>query len=784
MTPLLTGRNPEPRIIAVDHSADGAMHLTLRERGRLTERDEPFYPFFHLADATLLEGFPQKHWVKRTEGDNRYATLCAFEGWSVMWDAVHFMVDRFNKRTSASVDSHAGLDGLHLLTDPVTQFLVQSGRTLFKEMAFEDLHRMQLDIETTTGGGGTFSSATRPSDRIILIALADSRGWEHIIDGRRSDEPAMLKELFRIIRQRDPDVLEGHNILGFDLPYILKRCQLHGIPAVLGRDGKPSRLPDGPSRQGETGFDQPPVDIAGRHVVDTLTLVQSWDSAKRVMDSHGLKYAARFFGLSTPDRVVIEGDQIARTWETDPELLVRYAMDDVRETARLSELLSPPSFHLTRMVPCAYGTVTRMGSAHRIELMMLREYVHRKHAIPAPAPPVPTGGGYTALFFTGVLGPVVHADVESLYPSLMLARAIAPASDDLGVFGEMLRDLTAERLTLKQQMRAAADPAERMRLDARQSSMKILINSFYGYLGYARALFNDYRAADAVTAAGQEVVRGIVDALRTTRARVIEVDTDGVFFVPPPDVNDEASERRAVEALAASLPAGISLVVDGRYRRMLSYRKKNYALLGYDDRLQIKGSSLISRSMERFGRSYIRSGIERILNDDIDGLHRLYVEIAHAISAHAMDIRDFARVEVMHDSLDEYRKGVEKEERNRSAVYEVALASGKRYRPGDRIAYYITGTEPGVRIAEACKSADDWDPHFPDENVAFYLRRLDEFSSRFEPFFRPADFSRIFSPDDLFPFSAEGIIIQTRTVDEGEAPPDEIPVRPGIWLDE
>ena len=132
-----------------------------------------------------------------------------------------------------------------------------------------------------------------------------------------------------------------------------------------------------------------------------------------------------------------------------------------------------------------------------------------------------------------------------------------------------------------------------------------------------------------------------------------------------------------------------------------------------------------------------------------------------------MDVADFARSEVLHDPLDQYMREVERGERNRSAVYEVAIATGKRYRAGDRIAYYITGIDPGVRIAEACKSADDWDPHFPDENSGL----LSPASGRdFRPVRRRSSgrgFLRGSSAiDDLFPFSADGIIIQTQTVGE------------------
>jgi DNA polymerase, archaea type len=781
---LLTGHNPEPRIIAVDPAEDGTMRLTLRTGARPTYRNEPFYPFFHLADASLLEGFPHKHWVRRGAGDHRFAHLCVFEAWSVMWDAIRHLVDRFNHRVPTGIESYTELDGLHVITDPVTQFLLQSGRTLFKEMEFEELHRLQLDIETYTMPGGSFSRATRPGDRIILIALCDNRGWEHLIDGRRTEEPAMLKELIRVIRQRDPDVIEGHNILGFDLPYILRRCAMHAVPPAFGREGRLVRMPEGRGAGAEASLEYAAAEIGGRHVIDTLDLVQAYDAVKRNMESHGLKYAARYFGVSSPDRVMVDGDRIAQTWDEDPETLVRYAMDDVRETARLSALLSPPSFHLAKMVPCSYGTVTRIGSAMRIELLLVREYLRQKHSLPQPMPGTPTGGGYTDMFYSGVLGPIVHADVESLYPSLMVARAIAPASDVLGVFTTMLRDLTTLRLDLKRQMQEAVEPEDRTTLDARQSSMKILINSFYGYLAYNRALFNDYRAADAVTEAGREILRGIIQTLRGSSCKIVEVDTDGVFFVPPPDVNDEAGERAVVGSLTATLPAGISLVMDGRYKRMLCYRKKNYALLGYDNRLLIRGSALISRSMERFARTYIRQCIEHILNNDCDGLHRLYNAVSSSIASRTLDIADFARSEVLHDTLEQYVREVEHGDRNRSAVYEVALVTGKRYRVDDRVAYYITGSDPGVRIAEACKAAEEWDPHFPDENSGFYLRRLDELSTRFEAFFRPADFQRIFSTDDLFPFSPEGIIIQTRSAGEQEPQPDDPAPTPGIWLDE
>mgnify|MGYP006170344993 CR=1 FL=1 len=64
-----------------------------------------------------------------------------------------------------------------------------------------------------------------------------------------------------------------------------------------------------------------------------------------------------------------------------------------------------------------------------------------------------------------------------------------------------------------------------------QGSFKVLINSFYGYLGYSGGLFNDYDAAERVTLAGQRIVKQVVTNLLHHGATPIEVDTDGVYFV-------------------------------------------------------------------------------------------------------------------------------------------------------------------------------------------------------------------------------------------------------------
>ncbi len=766
MDPLLFGHNSEEHIVAVQHISDDKMRMHVRTIDGVRPTDADFFPFLFLSDPSYLEGFYSKYWIKELAGNNYFRFLAAFSRWSEMWDAVHQIIDRYNERTKNHVENYNEVPVLHLRADAVSQFLMQSGRTLFKGMEFNDLYRMQLDIETYSKQGFKYSNANRPEDRIIVITLSDNRGWDYILHGKQKTEPQILAELINIITEKDPDVLEGHNIYGFDLPYILKRCELHNIEFNIGRDGSPPRSFDSRSTFAERSIDYVSYEIGGRHIIDTYFLVQAYDVSKRTLESYGLKYVAQHFGFASDKRIYIQGDRISWYWDNEPDLLLRYALDDIHETRQLSEFLSPSTFYLTQMVPYNYGTLARIGSSAKIESLILREYIRHKYSVSKPETGLQTTGGYTDIFTTGILYPIIHIDVESLYPSIMLTKKIAPKNDSLKIFLSLLDHLTKLRLDTKKKIKTAKSTAESTTLDAMQASLKILINSFYGYLGYTRALFNDIAAADAVTTTGQDILRELIGTITKLKGTVVEVDTDGILFVPPAMVQNEQQEEEFARLVSKSLPPGINLRIDGRYSKMLSYKKKNYALLGYDNRLTMKGSSLISRNIEKFGKFYIQQCIDGLLNSNIDGLHRLYANIHRDISEHKLAVTDFAKTETLKENLERYSNEVSMGQRNRAAAYEAALSSGRQWRSGDRITYYITGMETTVKGFEHCKLAEEWDPNFPDENTAHYLRRLDEFSKKFEMFFSAKDFRAIFSVDDLFPFSPAGINIITTPVEK------------------
>lgn len=724
---LLFGHDRTPGLLAFELEGSDRIRIFTRQDGRTVSSTEPFAPFLLLADPDLLKTFKGESEVSPLDGPGHYRWLARFPSWALA------LKGRDHCQKTSGRNLYAPDAPYRFLNDAVHQFLLLTGKTSFLGLDFGDLRRLALDIEVLTGEGFEFPNAQRESDRIIAIALADSTGWEEVISGRNLSEPEMLERCSRLIRERDPDVIEGHNIFRFDLEYLEARAKRHGVELGWGRDGSPLRGHASRMQVAERAITYRRYQIWGRHIVDTWILVQHYDVATRDLESYGLKDVARHFGVAAPERTYLAAEDIPRVFSEDPERLMAYARDDVRETLALSRILSPSYFVQAQIFPFDYQSVVLRGNATKIDALLLREHIHRRRAIPAPSAGSAVAGGYTAVYCQGVARRVLHVDVTSLYPSLMLTFRIFPAKDELDIFPVLLRDLREFRVGAKTLARQAASEEERVYLTALQQTFKILINSFYGYLGFSMGHWNDFEAANRVTAEGRKLITALVDWLKARGATVIEIDTDGLYFVPPPDITGETGEEQLANELSQVLPPGISLELDGRYPAMFSYKMKNYVLLGGTGKLTIKGSGLRSRGLELFQRLFMEEMFRVLLTGrraEIPALVQRYLE---GFAAHRIPVRQFMKTETLQDSLETYREKVKAKKRNPSAPYELALQSERPYQPGDQVSYYVTGRGLKVTVNEAAKLASQWDSAAPDENVEYYQAKVQELWEKFRP---------------------------------------------------
>ncbi len=209
---------------------------------------------------------------------------------------------------------------------PIEQYLMLTGRTYFRDLVYDDLHRLQFDLETT--------SLDPHRGRIFLVAVRDSRGFAVTIEAPKpDDERRLIAELCTIVRVRDPDGVENHNLFGFDLPFLEARASELGVPLAMGRSGSPPLLDRNPEPPASARRRRRTVryTVAGRELIDTLDAVRRHDFVARDLPSHGLKDVARHFGVAAPGRTYLAGSEVYRTYRENPELVRRYAQDDVRE---------------------------------------------------------------------------------------------------------------------------------------------------------------------------------------------------------------------------------------------------------------------------------------------------------------------------------------------------------------------------------------------------------------------------------------------------------------------
>jgi DNA polymerase, archaea type len=811
-----------PGIVSIWADRDGRVLLWRRERGTpgLQREEKRFRPWLLLPHLDDLEHLgPRLIPAESTSHDDLTFSAGDIVTYQLLNGAGHlrYLVSAVSSRVletallagmrmrlghQATWVGELGDDGV-LQLPLEEQYLVTTGQTYFRDLTFDDLHRLQFDLETT--------GLDPMRDRIFLVAVRDNRGLERVLEARRdpsglpdsASEADLIRELAALIRRTDPDILENHNIQGFDLPFLAKRAEILKVGLALGRPGVPGLLQRPASRgygqvrgdQRETGLVESPVPgdggdtgsassqrstyasssgragrnarfvVPGREIIDTLDAVRRYDFAARDLPSHGLKVVARHFGLAAASREYIEGPRIYQTWLQDPDRVKRYALDDVREVDGLAQLLGGAAFALAQMAPRRYERLADAGPATGIlDPLIVRAYLRSGEALPAYARGDGTehSGAALYLFASGVAERVVKADVSSLYPSLMRQYRIGPKSDHIGALLALVDRLVLQRLDAKQRAKAAPlGSMERYTNEALSAAMKILVNSAYGYLG-ATGLTRlaDVRAANRVTYHGRAVLGLICRELAARGAILLEADTDGVYFSVPSSWS-EADERRIVAEVASLLPPLVRLEFEGRYAAMLSHEPKNYALLHYDGTLVLRGVAFRSSRVEPFGEDFLRRAISCLLVGDIVGVRSAFVDTVQALRSRSLPTVKLASQLRLTKSPKQY---LTTRGSRREAAYEAMLLSGRdQWKVGEQIKVYrATGgrsallslpeDEQGAEVTAGNSAlpgeGEAPEVHSPrDYDISFYVRLLRETYA--------ARLSRAFTPDDFATLTAD-----------------------------
>ncbi len=704
-------------------SPEGEVHLHYREGDTVTEKQDT-YEGFGWAREESIQGIEVDGTLEELNGNGPFNRLLSTPDFGTfkLWQ---------------SKDSP--ISGFEVIKPFESQYLLQHQLRLFDNLRFMDLKRCQLDIETDSTEGH-FSNPY--GDRVLAIGLKMGDKTELLCLERddREAEEALLRQFNDVLLEWDPDVIEGHNIFSFDLNYLKIRFKKYKLPCKWGRFGQEAKFRKSRLKVAERWIDFDRCDLPGRTVFDSYLMVQLFDLTARDMSSYGLKQVAQYFGVTQEmahERTYLDGHKIHEAWREDRESFLAYLNDDLLETEGVCDILLPTYFEQTKSFPVLLQEACLRGTSSKVDMLFYEKYYHARHALPDPVEQFAMfEGGFTKSFETGVFPKVLHYDVASLYPSLLLKINRNPYQDDLGVFLPILTELREYRLKYKKLARTEDSEALRQEYGARQASYKILINSFYGYLGFPGARFGDPELAAQVTAEGRELLQQVIELLEKEGAKPLEADTDGIYvtseaFFDKPEV--------LLEKVQVGLPEGIELEIGGVYESMLCYKAKNYGLFD-GEKVTIRGSALRSRGTEPYLHNLTRVLIHYLLGASDESPQKVIAQHRDKIEKQKESVEILAKTEFVNQSPAKYLKAAEEGNKPRRAALEIAARMTPPLKMGDRVTFYIGSKEKGKSAMwQRAYAIQDYDPNEFPYDIKLYLKKLDEWEKKYEDLIQFSD---------------------------------------------
>jgi DNA polymerase-2 len=374
-------------------------------------------------------------------------------------------------------------------------------------------------------------------------------------------EKDLLLAFARRVRELDPDVLTGWNVVDFDLAVLQRLATQHRLELALGRGPGALRVRgDRSSRGGQHAT------VPGRVVLDGIHLLRG---AFIRMEDYGLDAVAREV-LGEGKTVVGHGraEEVLRLFREDRDRLVEYNRTDARLALDVLEKLHLVELAVERSRLTGLPLDRVSSSIAAFDFLYLTEL--RRRGIVAPSveaveESAPMAGGHVLEPQPGLHRNVVVFDFRSLYPTLIRTFEIDPwnlvrpgsllaSADEDPVrapngasFGRrkgILPGLLDELMPLREAAQRDGDKVK-------SHAIKILMNSFYGVLGTPACRFYDPRLANAITGFGREVLLWCKDRIEAGGRTVLYGDTDSLFALSGEDDTDDA--RRAGEEMARSL---------------------------------------------------------------------------------------------------------------------------------------------------------------------------------------------------------------------------------------
>ncbi|MBI2139638.1 ribonuclease H-like domain-containing protein [Candidatus Woesearchaeota archaeon] len=595
-----------------------------------------------------------------------------------------------------------------------------------KDEFLEEPKVLAFDIETYSSDGGPIDMAKNP----ILMAAFYGKHFKKVICSKHfktdlpyvefvSSEEDLIKRWKEVVEIQKPDILCGYNSDGFDLPYLKARAEKYRIKLDIGLDYSEVSI----ERRKDTN-----ADIVGIAHVDVYRFVRR--TLGPTLDSSGLTLKAVSAQLLGETKTDAKVDELSGVWDNHPEKLgpfIEYNLQDAYLVFALMEKLLPNMLEMNKIVGLPLPDLARMGYSQLVESFILREAFRQNEL----APELPHHGelrkrmartyigGFVYEPEPGMYDNIVVFDFRSLYPSIISSHNIDPGTlncaccegkeevplggksklwfcrNRKGFLPTLVGDIISRRMRVQEMLKHHKSPI----LEARSYSLKILANSFYGYLGFAMARWYCFECAQSTSAFGRHYIGTVISKAREEGFKVIYSDTDSVFITLGGRAKADAERFR--EKINDSLTGLMELEYEGFYPSGIFVSakvgrfgaKKKYALLSEKGNLKIRGFETVRRNWSRIAKTTQEKVLQIILKEkDTKKALKLVKDTVQQLRKHEVPLSEVVIATQLTKEIRAYENVGP-----HVAIAELMKKQGKAVAPGTIIKYIVTQGEAKIR---------------------------------------------------------------------------------------
>ena len=447
------------------------------------------------------------------------------------------------------------------------------------------------------------------------------------------NEAHLLEKFKQTINEFKPDILTGYYSDGFDLPYIKTRAEKNKIKLDIGFDYSEPRT------------------RTGKEITVSINGITHLDIFKFIKKVMGSTLETYYYDLGSIASELLDEEkhdvalsELPQAWDNNPQELekfCKYNLHDSYLTYSLAVKMMPTIIEIVKIIGIPIYDVNRMGFTQRVEWYIMKQATKFNEI--APNKPGHDEvmkrrmhtyqGAFVFEPKPGLYKDIVVFDFRSLYPTIIASHNIGPdtincacckdiakpitengeviwfCTKKKGFIPILIEDIITRRLIIKDAIKLEkSNPKSRENsdklkfLDARQNSLKLLANSFYGYLGFFAARWYFLECARSVTAWGRFYIQKVIENAQKEGFIVLYSDTDSIFLTL--DGKTKKNAEDFVKTVNSTLPGLMELDYEGFYpsgifvsAKMGPYgAKKKYAMISEHGILKIRGFETVRRN--------------------------------------------------------------------------------------------------------------------------------------------------------------------------------------------